>query len=238
MFSLDFTKRHVVVTGGTGALGTAVVQVLLDAGAVCHVPAIEHAVPHHFPQALANNERVRVTCGVELTDEAAVTDYYAKLPALWGSIHVAGGFDMAPIAEMKLAHWQHMMDMNGTTCFLCCREAVRKIRATKDAAGGRIVNVAARPALIPTSGMVAYSASKAAVANLTTSLAEELAAERIWVNAVVPSIMDTPANRKAMPKAEFDKWPKVQEVAATIAFLASPQNALTRGGLIPVYGQS
>ena len=145
---------------------------------------------------------------------------------------------MVPIAEMKLQQWRERMDMNAATCFLCCREAVRKIRATKDAAGGRIVNVAAKPALIPTGGMTAYAASKAAVASTTVSLAEELANERIWVNAVVPSIMDTPANRKAMSGADLDKWPKVTEVAATIAFLASPQNALTRGGLVPVYGRS
>jgi NAD(P)-dependent dehydrogenase (short-subunit alcohol dehydrogenase family) len=238
MPQFDFSSRHVVITGGTGALGTAVVQILLDAGATCHIPAIEHAVPHHFPAALSNNERVHVTCSVELTDESAVSGFYSKLPSLWASINIAGGFAMAPIAEMKLDQWRGMMDMNATTCFLCCREAVRKIRATKDAAGGRIVNVAAKPALIPTGGMIAYSASKAAVANLTVSLAEELANERIWVNAVVPSIMDTPANRRAMSGADFDKWPKVSEVAATIAFLASPQNALTRGGLVPVYGRS
>jgi NAD(P)-dependent dehydrogenase (short-subunit alcohol dehydrogenase family) len=238
MAQFDFSGRHVVVTGGTGALGAAVVQVLVDAGATCHIPAIEHAVPHHFPAALSSNERVRVTCGIELTDEAAVSGFYAKLPGLWASINIAGGFAMAPIAEVKLDQWRGMMDMNATTCFLCCREAVRKIRATRDGGGGRIVNVAARPALVPTGGMTAYAASKAAVANLTVSLAEELANERIWVNAVVPSIMDTPANRKAMSGADFDKWPKVSEVAATIAFLASPQNALTRGGLVPVYGRS
>jgi NAD(P)-dependent dehydrogenase (short-subunit alcohol dehydrogenase family) len=86
--------------------------------------------------------------------------------------------------------------------------------------------------------MTAYAAAKAAVASLTLSLAEELAAERIWVNAVVPSTMDTPANRRAMPKADFARWPKVEEVAATIALLASPQNAVTRGALVPVYGRS
>ena len=92
--------------------------------------------------------------------------------------------------------------------------------------------------MIPTAGLSAYSASKAAVVSLTVSLSEELAAEKIWVNAVVPSIMDTPMNRQAMPKAEHDKWPKVSEVAATIAFLASPQNQVTRGALVPVYGRS
>jgi NAD(P)-dependent dehydrogenase (short-subunit alcohol dehydrogenase family) len=83
-----------------------------------------------------------------------------------------------------------------------------------------------------------HAASKAAVASLTASLSEELAAENIWVNAVVPSIMDTPTNRRAMPDADFERWPKLPEVAATIAFLASPQNKATRGALVPVYGRS
>src|SRR5205823_10253322 len=128
--------------------------------------------------------------------------------------------------------------INAVTCFLCCREAVRKMRSAPDSHGGRIVNVASKPAVVPAAGLSAYAASKAAVANLTLGLSEELAAERIWVNAVLPSIMDTPANRQAMPKADFDKWPKVQEVAATIAFLASPQNSTSRGALVPVYGRS
>ena len=86
--------------------------------------------------------------------------------------------------------------------------------------------------------MVAYAASKAAVAAMTTALAEEVAKDGILVNAVAPSIVDTAANRKAMPKADFDAWPKVEEVAATILFLASPENTVTRGGFVPVYGQS
>jgi NAD(P)-dependent dehydrogenase (short-subunit alcohol dehydrogenase family) len=106
--------------------------------------------------------------------------------------------------------------------------------------GGRIVNVAARPALEPRTGagMTAYTASKAGVAALTAALAEEVAKSGILVNAVAPSIMDTPANRKAMPKADFSAWPKVEEVAATILFLASPDNKVTRGAIVPVYGKS
>ncbi len=103
---------------------------------------------------------------------------------------------------------------------------------------GRIVNVAARPVLVPTAQMTAYSASKAAVAALTVSLAEELSESGIWVNAIVPSIIDTPANRAAMPDAGHGAWPKPDEIAETIAFLASPQNAVTRGALVPVYGKS
>ncbi len=130
------------------------------------------------------------------------------------------------------------LDMNFVACFLCCREAVKALGRT--GRGGRIVNVAARPGLEWRSGagMVAYAASKAAVAAMTVALAEEVAARGILVNAVAPSILDTPANRAAMPKAEHSRWPKVEEVAATILFLASPRNAVTRGAVVPVYGKS
>jgi NAD(P)-dependent dehydrogenase (short-subunit alcohol dehydrogenase family) len=235
MMKLDFTDRHVVVTGGTGALGAAVVQLLLDAGATCHIPAHSKPDSDRFP--LRRHERVRIVAGVDLTDESAVTSFYGALPALWASVHVAGGFAAAPIADTPFMQFAEMISTNAVTAFLCCREAVRKIRASgKD--GGRIVNVASKPALNPTAGLSAYAASKAAVVSLTLTLSEELSGERIWVNAVAPSIMDTPANRKAMPKADFSKWPKVEEVAATIAFLSSAQNAVTRGAIVPVYGQT
>jgi len=106
--------------------------------------------------------------------------------------------------------------------------------------GGRIVNVAARPALEWRSGagMAAYTASKAAVAALTVALSEEVAKDDILVNAVAPSILDTAANREAMPKANHAVWPKVEEVAQTILFLASPANRVTRGAVVPVYGKA
>jgi NAD(P)-dependent dehydrogenase (short-subunit alcohol dehydrogenase family) len=234
--NLDFTNQHVVITGGAGALGAAVVDALLSGGAVCHIPAHRAPDPARFP--LAKHDRVRITPGIDLADEAAVVAFYQSLPSLWASIHVAGGFSAAPIADTKLEDFRDLLSTNAVTCFLCCREAVKKIRISGNAAGGRIVNVAAKPALVPTAGLAAYAASKAAVASLTVSLSEELAGEGIWVNAVVPSVMDTPINRKAMPGADFGKWAKVQEVAETIVFLASPQNAVTRGGLVPVYGRS
>jgi len=105
---------------------------------------------------------------------------------------------------------------------------------------GRIVNVAARAALEPRSGagMTAYAASKTAVAAFTQALSSEVAGDGIWVNAVAPSIMDTPANRASMPKADYALWPKVEEVAAAILFLASPGNRVTSGAIVPVYGKS
>jgi len=232
----DYHGLHAVVTGGTGALGSAVVGDLLARGAVCHIPAFDDAELKRFEHA--RHEHVRITKDVNLADERAVTRFYEDIPALWASIHIAGGFAMSPIAETSLADFQRMQNMNAATCFLSCREAVKRIRATASTDGGRIVNVAARPALVPAPGMTAYAASKAAVASITRCLAEELAQEQIWVNAVVPSIMDTPANRRAMPDADHDAWPSVAGVAATVAFLASPRNAVTRGALVPVYGGS
>ena len=105
------------------------------------------------------------------------------------------------------------------------------------AGGGRIVNVAARAAVAPVPGMAAYLTSKAGVAALTQALAAEVLTEGILVNAVLPSIIDTPANRASMPKADFATWPKPAEIAETIVFLASPENALTSGALVPVYGR-
>ena len=110
---------------------------------------------------------------------------------------------------------------------------------TRTGAGGRIVNVATRPALEwrAGAGMVAYVASKAALAAMTVALGEEVVGNGILVNAVAPSTMDTPANRQAMPKADHDAWIKVEDVAATILFLASPENRVTRGAVVPVYGK-
>jgi NAD(P)-dependent dehydrogenase (short-subunit alcohol dehydrogenase family) len=100
------------------------------------------------------------------------------------------------------------------------------------------VNVAARPAVAPVGGMVGYTTSKAGVASLTQCLAEELRAEGILVNAILPSTIDTPANRRSMPDADFSRWPKPAELAAVIRFLVSPDNKVTTGTLVPVYGRA
>jgi len=232
---VDYRDRHVVVTGGTGALGTAVVGALVAAGAVCHVPTQSDKGAQRFPHR--DHPRVKVSAEGDLSDETAVTRLFESVP-LWASIHIAGGFAAGPVSETAKADLMRQLDMNFVTCFLCCRAAVNAM--AKTGAGGRIVNVAARPALEWRSGagMAAYTASKAAVAALTVALAEEVARQGILVNAVAPSIMDTPANRQAMPKADHAAWPKVEEVAATILFLASPENKVTRGAVVPVYGRS
>lgn len=231
---MDFSGKQVVVTGGTGALGTAVVDRLLAAGANCTVPYVHETGAQRF--AKRGDPNVTLIAVSDLADETQVAKLYAGLQP-WASIHISGGFAAGKVADTDKKALMAQIDGNLTSCFLCCRAAVKAMVAGD---GGRIVNVAARPALEWRSGagMTAYTVAKAGVAALTVTLAEEAAKDGILVNAVAPSIMDTPANRKAMPKANFDAWPKVEEVAATILFLASTDNRVTRGAVVPVYGKS
>jgi NAD(P)-dependent dehydrogenase (short-subunit alcohol dehydrogenase family) len=231
---MDFQGRHIVVTGGAGALGTAVVTALIGDGAVCHVPCFDEAEAKRF--TLRDHKQVKVVVAGNLADEAVVTRFYSGITPLWASIQIAGGFAAGPLAQAPVATIRQQIDMNLISCMLCCRAAVQAMAGN----GGRIVNVAARPALEwrTGGGMTAYATSKAGVAAFTAGLAEEVVKEGILVNAVAPSTMDTAANRNAMPKADFSLWPKVEEVAATIIFLASPDNRVTRGGIVPVYGKS
>jgi NAD(P)-dependent dehydrogenase (short-subunit alcohol dehydrogenase family) len=231
--------RHVVVTGGAGALGTAVVTAFADAGAVVHVPVRGASVP-----ATGADLRVQMVGGIDLTDEAAVTAFYAALPdGLWASVHLAGGFAMAPLTETSLADLRGQLDINLVTTFLCCREAVRRFRRrgagqAQGEQGGRLVNVASRAALQPEKGKAAYSVAKAGVVALTTSLAEELRAEGIAVNAVAPGTIDTAANRAAMPGADATRFVPPDQIADVIVYLASPASRAVSGAIVPVYGRS
>jgi NAD(P)-dependent dehydrogenase (short-subunit alcohol dehydrogenase family) len=232
--TMDFSGKLVVVTGGTGALGSTAVGALLAGGASCIVPYVHDAEAQRFPHR--GDPNVMLVAVSDLADETQVAKVYVGLKP-WASIHIAGGFAAGKVAETDKSALMAQIDSNLTSCFLCCRAAVNAMLA---AGGGRIVNVAARPALEWRSGagMTAYTVAKAGVAALTVALAEEVAKDGILVNAVAPSIIDTAANRKAMPKANFETWPKVEEVAATIVFLASPDNRVTRGAIVPVYGKA
>ncbi|MFL5308466.1 MAG: SDR family NAD(P)-dependent oxidoreductase [Polyangia bacterium] len=207
----SFEGRVVVVTGAAGGLGPAVVAALKGRGATCHTPSRQE---------------------LDLTDEAAVTRYYGGLPALWASIHVAGGFAMAPLGSTTLQAFEGQWRLNTVTAFLAGREAARRIAGSGQ--GGRIVNVGSRVVLEPPAQKIAYAAAKAAVAAMTRSMAAELQPARILVNAVLPETIDTPANRAAMPGADFSRWTPPEAIAETIAWLASPTNTTVTGALIPV----
>jgi NAD(P)-dependent dehydrogenase (short-subunit alcohol dehydrogenase family) len=203
--------RDVVVTGAAGGLGPAVVAAFRDLGARCHTPGRQQ---------------------LDLTDEASVVRFYAALPGLWASVHMAGGFTMAPLEETTLAAFEAQWRMNTVTALLCSREAARRMK--QGGAGGRIVNFGSRAALEPGGQKVAYIAAKAAVIAMTRALAVELQPAKILVNAVIPDTIDTPANRAAMPKANFSLWTPPAAIAQAIAWLASPANTTVTGALIPV----
>lgn len=226
--------RHIVVTGGTGALGAAVVHALVAAGAHCHVPAIES----HPPAGGLPKEGVSVVPNVDLSDEGSIEAFYAKLPALHGVVNIAGGFAWAPIADSPGKVLQQQLSMNFVSCAMSCRAAVANFR--KAGKGGRIVNISARPALNPRqgAGMTAYTASKAAVAAFTVALAEELKSENISAIALAPSTIDTPVNRKDMPQADHASWVKPAAIAELIAAHFGLSETIDSGALIPVYGKA
>lgn len=232
----DFEGRSVVITGAGGALGRAVAERLSAAGAVCHLPIRGDRLP--WPLDARGAPGARLAAGIDLTSEPAVTAFYRSLPQIWASIHCAGGFAMAPLTATSLEDAREMWSINLVTCFLCSREAVRRLGEAPAApeGAGRIVNVAAMPAVDPRrgAGMIAYAASKAAVATLTVALDEETRPKGIRVNAVAPGILDTPANRAAMPDADFTAWTPLERAAEVIAFLASPRNVAAHGALVPV----
>lgn len=228
----ELKDRHIVVSGGTGALGRNIVSSFIEQGAHCWIPQYGKT-PADF--ALASHERVHISEDVDLTKPDQATAFFAKMPSLWASVHVAGGFAMSSISDTSFEQFEGMWRLNTASCFLSCQAAVKRIRESD--AGGRIVNVAARPALEPSGGMLAYTTSKAGVASLTECLSREVSADGILVNAILPSIIDTPMNRKSMPDADHQSWPKPTEIAQAVNFLVSPSNALTSGALLPVYGK-
>lgn len=229
---MTFQNRTVIVTGGTGALGRALVGALLAAGARCRIPYLVDAEAARFP----HTDGVTLVKDTDLSEEEAVARLYDGVTDLAASIHIAGGFAMGAIDETGKPGLMAMLNTNLVSCYLCCRAAIRAFGP----AGGRIVNVTARPGIEPRlgAGMAAYAASKAAVAALTQSLAAEVAGRAILVNAVAPSIIDTPANRAAMPNADHAAWPTPEDIAATILFLASPGNQVTTGAVVPVTGRT
>jgi NAD(P)-dependent dehydrogenase (short-subunit alcohol dehydrogenase family) len=229
---MKFDGKAIVVTGGAGALGAAVVDKLIAEGAHCVVPV------RGKTDAKQANKSVEYVEGIDLTDEAAVERFYGKVGKLWGSVHAAGTFSMGKVETVRKNDFVNMMQVNLLSAFLCSREAVKGMRA--GGIGGRIVNVGARAAVEPRiGGMLPYVVSKAAVGAMTISLAEEVKNDGILVNAVLPSVMDTPANRKGFPAGtDYSTWATVEDVASVILFLLSEENRVTSGGLVPVYAKA
>jgi NAD(P)-dependent dehydrogenase (short-subunit alcohol dehydrogenase family) len=222
--------KVVVVTGALGALGRVVTDLALARGA--KVASVDHA-PTQVP---ATSNQLELG-GVDLTDAAAAKKaidhaavHFGRLDAL---INVAGGFAFETVADGDPKTWQRMYALNVTTALNASRAAIPHLLAS---GVGRIINVGALGALQAASGMGPYAASKAGVHRLTEALAAEYKG-KITVNAVLPSIIDTAANRASMPKADFTKWVAPKELADVILFLASDAASAVTGALLPVSGR-
>lgn len=222
--------RVLIVTGARGALGKVVVEIAQSRGA--RVAGIDHA-PSQEPAKLEGIE----IGGIDLSDAAqaktavdAAARHFGRLDAL---INVAGGFAFETVGDGDIKTWQRMYALNVLTALNTSRAALPHLAASK---AGRIVNIGATGALQAGSGMGPYAASKAGVHRLTEALADEWKG-KVTVNAVLPSIIDTPANRADMPKADFSKWVTPQELAEVILFLASAATSGVTGALIPVGGR-
>jgi NAD(P)-dependent dehydrogenase (short-subunit alcohol dehydrogenase family) len=226
-------EGHVaVVTGGTGSLGRAVASAFLAAGA-------RVVATTRNPVDGETHERLAIEA-VDLVDEDAMLAFAALVRERHGRcdelVCCAGGFEAgAHIAEAPVAQWRRLLELNATSAFLACRALLPLMIEGRR---GSIVLVGARTALRPFPGGVPYSVAKSAVIALATGLAVEVRDQGINVNCVLPSVIDTPANRAASSDADPSRWVTPEEMAETILWLTSPAARETSGAVIPVYGRS
>jgi NAD(P)-dependent dehydrogenase (short-subunit alcohol dehydrogenase family) len=229
---VNLSGKVLVITGGDGVLGQAVAATLSGYGARPAVLDYSDAPPKAHPAGTLHYG------GIDLTREDAARSAMARIAKdagrLDGLINLAGGFRWEKTAGGTLATWEAMYAINLRTVVVSCQAALPHL---PQGGGGRIVNVGALGAVKAGAGMGAYAASKAGVAKLTEALAEELKDKHITVNAILPSILDTPRNRLDMPQADFSLWVTPTEAAEVIAFLVSDEARAITGALIPVAGR-
>jgi NAD(P)-dependent dehydrogenase (short-subunit alcohol dehydrogenase family) len=220
----------VVITGGLGALGRSVAAVLSARG--MQVALLDRAPAADVGGAAA------VFGGVDLGDVASAGAAFLQAAQALGGIdalvNVAGGFQWETLEGGSIETWDRLYSMNLRTAVIACKEVLPYLL---QAPSGRIVNIGALASVKAGAGMGAYAASKAGVARLTESLAEELKDKHINVNAVLPSIIDTPANRADMPDADVTRWVSTQSLGAVIAFLLSDDASAITGACLPVAGR-
>ncbi|MDZ7386246.1 MAG: SDR family oxidoreductase [candidate division KSB1 bacterium] len=227
-----------LITGGTGGLGQHVTRAFLEHGATVVLPYREQASFSALKVALGDLVGGVHGLQADLLDELSVAQVVKEVVDRFGRIdvlvHLVGGFlGGVPVAETTLAQWEHMIRLNLLSTFLCCRHVVPVMMRQNS---GKIITVGAQAGLQGRAKVAAYAAAKAAVLNFTQSLAGEVKKYHINVNAVVPSTIDTPANRAAMPDADYSQWVSPQSIAEVILFLTSDAARDIHGAIVPVFG--
>lgn len=232
---MHFDGKVVVITGAAGNVGGATAENLRQRGARTVLGDRDEATLKDRHKAVANSANHLLVPDVDLTSAegaeklmSAAEDYFGRIDVL---INTVGTFSMATVAEDTPENWDKVMTLNARTAFLCCRAALPLMKA---AGTGRIINISAGAAVKGGAQMSAYSASKAAVIRLTESLSEEVKAEGLTVNCVLPGTLDTPQNREAMPDADTSLWVPLDALADAIAFLASDAARAVTGAALPV----
>jgi NAD(P)-dependent dehydrogenase (short-subunit alcohol dehydrogenase family) len=237
----DLTGRVAIVTGGTGALGRATNQTLVEAGTLVVTTGSHAAGMRDLAASLPEDLRGRLTTvEADLTTESgtegavrAAVEAHGRVDIL---VNIVGGYAGGPtVAETDLTTWRTQLELNITTAFLMARAAVPIMQS---GGWGRIINVSSRAARAVPGGLGAYAVSKSAVITLTEVLANETRDHGVTANAILPSVIDTPANRRSMPDADFARWVRPEQIAGVIRFLASEESGIISGAAIPVYGQA
>jgi NAD(P)-dependent dehydrogenase (short-subunit alcohol dehydrogenase family) len=226
--------KTAIVTGGAGALGRAVIAGFEEAGA--NLIVVDRSAPL---ESLTASERI-LPVAADVLDEADVVQMAAVARDRFGRIDalvcLAGGFfGDTPVADTPPLRLREQFDLNLLSVYTCVHALLPGMVAD---GGGAIVGVGSRPAVRPVPGAVAYAVAKLGVIKLMESVAEEYRERGIRANAVIPSIIDTPANRRSMPDADFSRWVQPDQIAAVLRFLVSDDAAIISGAAIPVYGRA
>jgi NAD(P)-dependent dehydrogenase (short-subunit alcohol dehydrogenase family) len=233
MISLDLNGKVVAVTGGFGNLGASVARTVAAAGA--KVALIDRAEDSKAPPDLAHALALGgVDLGTSDSARQAIAQIISRFGRLDALVNVAGGFRWEKIEGAAIDTWDQLYQMNVRTAVNAAQAALPHLLAS---ANGRVVNVGAMAATKAGAGMGAYAASKAGIAKLTEALAEELKDRAVTVNAVLPSIIDTPVNRADIPNADFSRWVKPEQIADLIVFLLSDRARAITGASIPIAGR-
>ncbi len=229
-------KRNVLITGGTGILGSAVTKAYIAQGDNVAVTYLFEDEVERFKQYNPDISDDVEFLFADVTKEVDVRQSFSTFGQLNVLVNIVGGFvGGIPAAELEEGKWDFMMNLNLKSVFLCCKAALPQMI---ECGYGKIVNVSARAGLKGEAGLSAYCVSKGGVRTLTESLAAEVIDNGINVNAVMPSIMDTPANRQSMPDEEHCRWVAPADVAKVICFLTSDDASVINGAAIPVYGRA